>query len=809
MKRILILVSIVFALTAPAPAQNIHSKVDILLNSKAEIAELAGAGVILDHAHLEKADGSFVLKTILGQDEMALLKASGFSYRITVEDLFADYQRRKKQWPDIAQLENSDDPVNFELGDLGGFYTKEQFEAELDSMRSLYPHLITEKSSIGKTIEDRSIWTVKISDNPEVYEEQEPEVLYTSLHHAREPGSMQTLVYFMWYLLENYGLDPQVTYLLENRQLHFVPMINPDGYLYNQNGYEEGNIYWRKNRRDNGGGSYGVDLNRNYGHTWGYDDNGSSSNPSSAVYRGTGPFSEPETQAIRDFCFLHEFRLALNYHTYSNLLIYPWGYIASFETEDSTAFRYLGMEMTRDNRYVYGTGDQTVGYLVNGDSDDWMYGEQEEKNKIFSMTPEVGRYTDGFWPDIDRIYPHARENLYPNLVLAQAAGGLLRFRGYTLSQNDSPVTWVAPGDSVNIQFRIRNIGLGTAADARINIFNENEDILPLTESIMLDSLAAQTDTILTIPVIASMAAGRGLVSDLFLEIDHNGYTHYQPVGTFLVGIPNLLMTDNADSTISLFEGPWAKESSDSYSGENHYSDSPGSDYGSNLSSSFVLKKALPADSLQNIYLSFRTRWSIETGYDFGIVQASTDGSNWNALSGLFSYPGSGYGRQDLNEPGYHGTQLIWVHELIDLSTYAGSDSLYLRFNLSSDSNVEFDGWHIDDIAIIGYRDTPDHIGEEKPLQPQAMQLYQNYPNPFNPQTTLRFYLPKAQDVRLTVYDIHGRKTRTLVNGSASAGETKLVWDGNSANGTPAASGIYILKLQAGGHSFEKRMVLLR
>ena len=104
---------------------------------------------------------------------------------------------------------------------------------------------------------------------------------------------------------------------------------------------------WRKNRRDNGGGSYGVDLNRNWGFNWGYNNIGSSGSPSSETYRGTAPFSEPETEAVRQFCNAHIFSIVLNFHSYSNLMLYswsipyaPWGY-----TPDDATFQMLSQTM--------------------------------------------------------------------------------------------------------------------------------------------------------------------------------------------------------------------------------------------------------------------------------------------------------------------------------------------------------------------------------------------------------------------------------------------------------------------------------
>jgi hypothetical protein len=286
--------------------------------------------------------------------------------------------------------------------------------------------LITVKQSVGLSHDSLDIWLVKISDNPDT-DEAEPEVLYTALTHGGEPLGMATVMYFMYYLLENYGTDPFVTFLIDNRELYFVPVVNPDGYVYNEQIFPEGGGMWRKNKSDNNENQIfdpdfdGVDLNRNFGYNWGYDDKGSSPYPGKWNYRGTAPFSEPETQAIRDLCLSHEFQLALNYHTYGSWLSLPWGYILYDITPDSTIYLDLAKNMTQYNHYTHSSFNKDF-TLLNGGANDWMYGEQTEKGKIFAMTLEVG--SDGHWPPLFRIYPLAEENIYPNLILALGPGVL-------------------------------------------------------------------------------------------------------------------------------------------------------------------------------------------------------------------------------------------------------------------------------------------------------------------------------------------------------------------------------------------------
>ena len=150
---------------------------------------------------------------------------------------------------------------------MGGYYTFAEIVGVMDQLRASYPNLVSQKTSIGQSVQGRDIWMFKVSDNPNV-DENEPEFRVDSLHHAREPQGMQTTLYFLCYLLEEYGTDPLATYLLDEREIYVVPCVNPDGYEFNRQIAPAGRRPWRKNRRNNGG-STGVDLNRNYPFQWG------------------------------------------------------------------------------------------------------------------------------------------------------------------------------------------------------------------------------------------------------------------------------------------------------------------------------------------------------------------------------------------------------------------------------------------------------------------------------------------------------------------------------------------------------------
>ena len=149
-------------------------------------------------------------------------------------------------------------PSNFNLGTMGGYLTYDEMLAELDAMHTQYPNLVTQKSPISsfQTYENRPIYHVRISDNPDVNESGEPNILYTAIHHAREPMSLVQTIFYMWYLLENYGTNDEVTYLVDHTQMFFVPCLKPDGYIYNELTNPNGGGMWRKNRRN----GYGIDL---------------------------------------------------------------------------------------------------------------------------------------------------------------------------------------------------------------------------------------------------------------------------------------------------------------------------------------------------------------------------------------------------------------------------------------------------------------------------------------------------------------------------------------------------------------------
>lgn len=296
----------------------------------------------------------------------------------------------------------------------GDYHSYVELEADLQTLERAYPQ-IARLYTIGLTLENRKIYALKISDNVGL-DEAEAEVLFLGCHHAREWISVEVPFLLARHLLENYAGDPAVRRLVDRSELWLVPLVNPDGLEYTTHFYR----YWRKNRRLNVDGSFGVDLNRNYDYAWGFDDQGSSPEPASEIYRGTAPFSEPEAQAVRALFEGRHFRALISYHSYAQVILYPWGYTTAL-TDQEPLHRTLAAEMSAlmeaVNGRVYAFGPSAVSsYLTNGDTTDWVFGISGIPAFTIELPP-IDQLGGGFFNAEKDIAPIFKENLPAALFL--------------------------------------------------------------------------------------------------------------------------------------------------------------------------------------------------------------------------------------------------------------------------------------------------------------------------------------------------------------------------------------------------------
>ncbi|WP_337873114.1 M14 family zinc carboxypeptidase [Ignavibacterium sp.] len=704
MSRLLTVSLILFAAISIS-AQN-YKEVKIYLESKDQLVNLYSLGLEFDHFVWGK-DNS--VSTFISDREFEILQSSGYRYDVLIDDWNSYYANLPKLSESEKQFykQLSKEKYNVEgfgYGSMGGFFTLNEINARLDSMYNLYPNIITQKFSIGTTIEGRPIYAVKVSDNPNI-NENEPQVQFNSLIHAREPQAVMTIMYYLYYLLENYGTDPEVTYLVNNREIYFIPCINPDGYEYNRSTNPNGGGMWRKNRRVNSDGSRGVDLNRNFAFMWGINNSGSSGTPSSETYRGTAPFSEPETQAIRDFTNGKNFKTTLNYHTYSNLLLYPWGYVST-PTPDNDIFVEYSTDMVAFNGYENGQ-PPIILYDVNGSADDWMYGEQTSKPKIFAMTPEVG--STGFWPSQSEIFPLAIENLQPNLYITWVSGSYVILVNPSFSQQ-----YFNPGDNVQLFIpSIRNKGLSNASNVTLTLSSDNPEITIINGTINVGNVASRST--LNLNQSFSFTIGN-IPGDVTVKMMVTTLTDGTPMRVdtlrFIVGTPVLLFADTTNIINTMWTitatpstPAWGVTTASYHSAPNSYTDSPSGQYVNNATITMTLTNPINLSSYSNPKLSFWTKWDIENNWDYGQVKFSTNnGSSWIPLQGNYTNPGTG-STQPNGEPLYDGTQTNWSQEEINLTGLTSAQSK-LRFELKTDVSVTKDGWYVDDIAIYVYAVVP-------------------------------------------------------------------------------------------------------
>jgi carboxypeptidase T len=287
-----------------------------------------------------------------------------------------------------------------------GYHSAATLEQDMRTLANSQPQ-IAELKEIGRSLENRPIWALRIGER----RGSARKVLFMGCHHAREWIAVEVPYLLAEYLVKNANETPVKQWLAKG-EIWVAPMVNPDGHEYSRTT----DRLWRKNRRPNPDGSFGVDPNRNYGYMWGtLNINTSSRVPSDETYIGPRAFSEPETRAIRDLVARERFRGVITYHSYSQLILYPWGYTNQqiANTTDRTKMVNLAKRMRQLIAAVHGktylAQKSSQLYLTAGDTTDWTYGTYGIPSLTIELRPRTAA-EGGFILPASQIVPTWEEN---------------------------------------------------------------------------------------------------------------------------------------------------------------------------------------------------------------------------------------------------------------------------------------------------------------------------------------------------------------------------------------------------------------
>jgi hypothetical protein len=710
-------------------------------------------------------------------------------------------------------------------GSLGGYWTTAELKMKLDELvAGDASGVVADRiDTVGWSLRGRPVWGLALG-RPAAGPDTRPLAFFNSLTHAREPGGMQSLMYFAEDLVSRYGSDPFATYLLDHRRLYIVPLVNPDGYAVNESLYvASGGTafgFFRKNVRDNNGNgtfqpdSDGVDLNRNFGFAWGYDNVGSSPDPTSEVYRGPTAFSEPESRTQRDLVAALKPTTGLSYHTWGDMMIFPWGYVAQ-PAQDVSAFREWSDLMSRDNAYQTGEGPNIL-YPTNGEFNDWCYGDTLLKPRAFTWTPEVGSANDGFWPPPSRILPLVTEMLRAGYVVAAIAGPFVQEDGWEVLEGALNASYGA-----HLRVRARNHGATGQAGPALS-----GTLVPLDPGVTM-----------LVPTVAYPALGprqsawpsggasfEMVVHDtvtpgrlLRFRLDFTDAAGLFARDTILVplGTPTVLASDDASSGTGLWaiSSSWGIVSNDPGHPSRYFADSPAGNYGVGANYRMVLRQRLDLSQGVHAYALYEARWDIERDYDACWIEASTDSLTWTRLAATGTTPGSGiaFPQQPADSPVYGGTRWGWQPEVADLSPFTGpgKTQVWIQFRLRSDGAEQYDGFGFDSLRVVLYDPAaqPALVAVDRAV-PRAFEFASAGPQPARDRARFEFALPAADNVRLDLLDLQGRRLRTLAGGRLDAGRYARAWDLRDDSGRRVAPGVYFARIAAGAHGVRSQRVIV-
>lgn len=722
-------ICILLLATIVAAAQQPYSRVKIYPpENKQQRANLLG---LLEIDHFEMQDGGIIAE--ISQEQVTALGRTGYRYEILAADIAAQLMevnrnyfaaspqgRAAMEQPGGVVTDLIPTPAAFQVqSSLGGFYSFTQMNTAMNNLVTAYPS-IAQKTSLGLSVEGRNIWCIKISDNVATDENNEPEVLYTGVQHAREAIGGSSMLFFMQYLCEQYATDTRIQALVNNREIFIIPCMNPDGWEYNRINDPNGGGGWRKNRRNNGDGTFGVDLNRNWSTDWANCSGASSSCgsgiTSSDVYWGPAAFSEPETVAIRDFVTSHHIVSCIDQHSFGPYYSLPFGRPTlhtgpdTLTIADQQYYTCIPAMMGKYNGMRAGNSLQSVGYEVAGGVKDWMLKGDigtGTKGIVMGLTGEggAGGGTGGtygsFWPPASEIVNLCKGVVFQNLQAAFAAGS------YADLTDRSDIAISTTTGSFN--FRVKRIGLenGPVTVSLIPL----ENIISAGAPVTINTLTNYYDIYdgsISYTLHPNIQAGHRV--KYAWQVQTGGQTYYDTIVKFYNPV-QLFYDDMEGASVTtnwVVSANWNYTNTLSFAGSKSLTESPSGLYGPNRNDNIRYNDTFNLGDATAAYLSFWVRHRAENFRDKVQVQVSTNGTVWIPVAGKTTVQEEGTldGSTLNGEPALTGICEDWVPEVFDLSAYMGQPALRLRFVFTSDANTtgyDFqvdEGFNIDNLKLI-------------------------------------------------------------------------------------------------------------
>ncbi|MBC5863511.1 M14 family zinc carboxypeptidase [Flavobacterium turcicum] len=739
----------------------------------------------------------------LDAQELNALDANSIKYKVNINDLKAHYEKltltelpkakmelenlktisRNSQKSlstktttvnNFIQYEGSTEidwatPQNFQLGSMAGCLTYAQVLEQLDLMRTKYPNLISAKTDASPTNQKthgnaftnggvyqtwpgQTIYFVRISDNPDVVEANEPESMYSGMTHSREVSSLMNLMYYMWYVLENYSTDPGIKNLVDNHQMYFIPVVNPDGLKWNEQIAPSGGGLQRKNlnptANPGNNNARGVDLNRNFNYFWGGDARyagGSSPTQSDQTYRGIAAASEPETKIISAFALSRNFKTAINHHAFQNNIPHAYnGYPAAPSSGRENEYAKFCQDLTRFNRYIYGEAPDIL-TIANGDLSDWLLGGVADVNgstgsgkQVLALAPENGAATGegDFWPSPSLIPTIAKRAMRMNFVNAYYSGKFAQL--HDLNTSDITTT------SGDLKFGLEYLGQ-TLGNLTLTVTPVSANITSITSPPVQTGWTKLAQRTLTAAFELDPNIKDNEVIEFKVSLSNDdGYVMYET--TIVKNYnPTVIFANNPDATniaawTSTPASSWGT-TSDAFSGTTALTDSPAGAYTNNLSKTLRLTNSVNLSGAAAAVVQFYAKWDLERNFDYVQLQGSTDGTNWVPLNGKYTKPGASPSTTPYNsaastntstgktatdrdnqpdgQPVYEAdTMDKWVMEEIYISPTENSflhnsSTARFRFLFDSDNSnrrdgysTTFDGFVFDDFKVVKIPSAP-------------------------------------------------------------------------------------------------------